>query len=110
MAAVTPIMSHAAHEGKKVCRYRNEPIKMKSAAEPAMEMPSAKSTAPVMAIIRVFLSRGFRASFSLLRYSLSTAFNSFKNETINSFNEIFPSSKTLTPQTTQHSLPIAKKV
>jgi len=91
--------SHAVHVGIWVCRYRREPMRMKSAAEPAIEMPSAKRTAPIIVIIRIFLMRGFRASCCLFRYSLSIAFISFRNEIISSFSEILLSRKIITPQT-----------
>ena len=109
MAEVAPITSHAAHVGIWVCRYRREPMRMKSEAEPAIEMPSAERTELIIVIIRIFLRRGFRASCCSFRYSLSTAFNSFRNEIINSFSEILLSSKIITSQAIENSLLVTKE-
>ena len=81
------MISHASHAGMKVSRYLNEPISMKSAADPAREIPSAKSTAPVMVIIRIFRMRRFSAATCVLVYSLRATFNSLKNWLIASLSD-----------------------
>ena len=63
----------------------------------------------IIVIIRIFLRRGFRASCCSFRYSLSTAFNSFRNEIINSFSEILLSSKIITSQAIENSLLVTKE-
>lgn len=79
MAAVAPMISHACQAGRKVSRYLSEPMSMNSDADPAKEIPSAISTAPIMLMIKIFLRRTFRAASCLLRYSFRVAFNSSKN-------------------------------
>lgn len=89
-AAEAPIISHACQAGRNVCRYLSEPMSMNSAADPAMEIPSAINTAPIMLMIRILLRRAFRAASCLLRYCFMVAFTSSKNWVSSCLKDIKP--------------------
>ncbi len=61
-AEVPPIMNQACHAGRKVCRYRNEPMRKNKEAEPTNVVISAIKTAVAMLKISNRLRRCFRAS------------------------------------------------
>jgi len=54
-------------------------MRINSAADPAIEIPKAISTAPVIEIIKSFLRRTFRAASCLPMYSFMAAFSWSKN-------------------------------
>src|SRR5665648_332528 len=80
MADVAPIMYQACQAGKKVSRYRRDPMSMNNDADPAIEIPNASSTALVIDKIKSFFTRAFRAVSCLSAYSLSAAFTSSRKD------------------------------
>ncbi len=84
-ADVAAMTYHACHAGRKVSRYRSEPIRKNSAAAPAMEMPMDIMTALVMLMMRSFFRRFFRAASCFWMYSFRVAFASFRNWVMRSF-------------------------
>jgi hypothetical protein len=84
-----PMIYKASHAGIEVLRYLNDPISIKSEADPRNEIPRAIKTLPTILMTRSFLRRFLKAVSASFIYSLSKALISVRNTPINSLKDIF---------------------